>query len=436
MGTSHGGSGTYPVRVIDIRQLREDPERVRASQRARGEDDGVVDAVLDADRRHRSGLSEFESLRAAQKSFGKKVAAAQGEEKQTLLAEVKETAARVKELDAAQQEAAQERDTLMRTIGNVIIDGVPTGGEDDFDLLETVGTPRDFAAEGFEPKDHLALGEALGAIDMARGAKVSGSRFYYLTGPGARLELGLMNLALDRARDAGFVQLQVPTLVNAETMAGAGFLDAHADEVYRLEADDLYLTGTSEVALAGYHTDEIIDLSAGPRRYTAMTTCYRREAGSYGKDTRGIIRVHQFQKVEMFVYARPEDAEAEHARLLEWERGILDDLGLAYRVIDVAAGDLGGPAARKFDCEAWVPTQERYRELTSTSNCTTYQARRLNTRERGESGTRTVATLNGTLATTRFLVAILETHQQADGSVTVPEVLRPYVGLDIITPVG
>ena len=395
-----------------------------------------MDAVLDADRRHRSGLSQFESLRATQKSFGKKVAAAQGEEKQTLLAEVKETAARVKELDAAQQEAAQERDTLMRRIGNVIIDGVPAGGEDDFDLLETVGTPRDFAAEGFEPKDHLELGESLGAIDMARGAKVSGSRFYFLTGPGARLELGLMNLALDRARDAGFVQLQVPTLVNPEMMAGAGFLDAHADEVYRLEADDLYLTGTSEVALAGYHADEILDLSGGPRRYTAMTTCYRREAGSYGKDTRGIIRVHQFQKVEMFIYARPEDAEAEHQNLLAWERGILDDLGLAYRVIDVAAGDLGGPAARKFDCEAWVPTQGRYRELTSTSNCTTYQARRLNTRERGQSGTRTVATLNGTLATTRFLVAILETHQQADGSVTVPEVLRPYVGLDVITPLA
>jgi len=421
--------------VIDIRQLREDPDRVRASQRARGEDDGVVDAVLDADGRHRSALAEFESLRAAQKSFGKKVAAAQGEEKQALLAEVKDTAARVKEREAAASEAAEERDRLMRTIGNVIIEGVPTGGEDDFVLLEEVGTPRDFAGEGFAPKDHLELGELLGAIDMGRGAKVSGSRFYYLTGPGARLELALMNLALDRAREAGFVQLQVPTLVKPETMAGAGFLDAHADEVYRLEADDLYLTGTSEVALAGYHADEIIDLTEGPRRYTAMTTCYRREAGSYGKDTRGIIRVHQFQKVEMFVYARPEDAEAEHERLLQFERGMLDDLGLAYRVIDVAAGDLGGPAARKFDCEAWVPTQERYRELTSTSNCTTFQARRLRTRERTDSGTRTVATLNGTLATTRFMVALLETHQQSDGSVRVPEVLRPYLGIDVIKPV-
>ncbi len=395
-----------------------------------------MDAVLDADKRHRSSLSEYESLRASQKSFGKKVAAAQGEEKAALLAEVKEMAARVKQLDAAKDEAAQERERLLRSIGNVIIDGVPTGGEDDFVTLEEVGTPRDFAAEGFEPKDHLALGEALGAIDMARGAKVSGSRFYYLTGPGARLELALMNLALDRARDAGFVQMQVPTLVTPQTMGGAGFLDAHADEVYRLEGDDLYLTGTSEVALAGFHGDEIIDLTQGPRRYAAMSTCYRREAGSYGKDTQGIIRVHQFQKVEMFVYARPEDAETQHEALLKWERGMLDDLGLAYRVIDVAAGDLGGPAARKFDCEAWVPTQERYRELTSTSNCTTYQARRFNIRERGESGTRSVATLNGTLATTRFLVALLETHQQADGSVTIPEVLRPYTGFDTMTPIA
>ena len=324
-----------------------------------------MDAVLDADRRHRSGLSEFETLRAAQKAFGKKVAAAQGEEKAALLAEVKETSARVKTLEAAKDEAALERDTLLRRIGNLIIEGVPTGGEDDFVLVEEVGTPRDFAAEGFTPKDHLELGEHLDIIDMGRGAKVAGSRFYYLKGAGARLELALMNLALDRARDAGFVQIQVPTLVNADIMAGAGFLDAHADEVYRLEADDLFLTGTSEVALAGFHAEEIIDLSDGPRRYTAMTTCYRREAGSYGKDTRGIIRVHQFQKVEMFVYARPEDAEAQHAALLEFERGMLDDLGLAYRVIDVAAGDLGGPAARKFDCEAWVPTQERFRELTT-----------------------------------------------------------------------
>ena len=422
--------------MIDIRELRDDPERVRASQRARGEDPDVVDAVLQADQQHRSGLAEYERLRAEQKAFGKKVAAAQGEEKQALLAEVKETAARVKELDQAKHEVAAERDRLLRSIGNVIIDGVPSGGEDDFVVLEEHGTPRDFAAEGFAPKDHLELGELLGAIDMARGAKVAGSRFYYLTGPGARLENALLQLALQRAHEHGFTQLTVPTLVNPTTMGGAGFLDAHAEEVYRLEADDLYLTGTSEVALAGYHADEILDLSDGPLRYVAQSTCYRREAGSYGKDTRGIIRVHQFNKVEMFVYCRAEDAEAQHQQLLEWERGMLDDMQVPYRVIDTAAGDLGGPAARKFDCEAWVPTQERYRELTSTSNCTTFQARRLGTRERGPDGggTRSVATLNGTLATTRWMVAILENHQQPDGSVVVPEVLRPFLGQDVLTP--
>jgi seryl-tRNA synthetase len=423
--------------VIDPKLLREDPERVRASQRARGEDPSLVDAALAADERHRSTLAEFERLRAEQKSFGKRVARARGEEKQALLQEVKDLAARVKELDRAKDEAAAERERLLRSIGNVIIDGVPAGGEDDYVVLHEVGTPRDFAAEGFTPLDHLELGERLGAIDMARGAKVAGARFYYLTGVGARLETALMNLALQRAHQAGFVQLQVPTLVNPETMAGAGFLDAHEEEVYRLRDDDLYLTGTSEVALAGYHADEIIDLADGPRRYTAHSTCYRREAGSYGKDTRGIIRVHQFQKVELFVYCRLEDAEAQHAALLEYERGMLDAMEIPYRVIDVAAGDLGGPAARKFDCEAWVPTQGRYRELTSTSNCTTFQARRLNVRERDPNGqgTRFVATLNGTMATTRWMVAILENHQQADGSVLVPEALRPLLGEDVLRPV-
>ncbi|HLS40638.1 MAG TPA: serine--tRNA ligase [Ornithinicoccus sp.] len=423
--------------MIDPKLLREDPERVRASQRARGEDPSLVDAALAADERHRATLSEFERLRAEQKSFGKRVARAQGEEKQALLQQVKDLAARVKELDRAKDEAAAERERLLRSIGNVIIDGVPAGGEDDYVVLHEVGTPRDFAAEGFTPLDHLELGERLGAIDMARGAKVAGARFYYLTGVGARLETALMNLALQRAQQAGFVQLQVPTLVNRDTMAGAGFLDAHEEEVYRLRDDDLYLTGTSEVALAGFHADEIIDLGGGPRRYTAHSTCYRREAGSYGKDTRGIIRVHQFQKVELFVYCRPEDSEAEHEALLGYERGMLDDMEIPYRVIDVAAGDLGGPAARKFDCEAWVPSQGRYRELTSTSNCTTFQARRLNVRERDPHGhgTRFVATLNGTMATTRWMVAILENHQQPDGSVVVPEALRPFLGEDVLRPV-
>jgi seryl-tRNA synthetase len=420
--------------VIDIKLLREDPERVRASQRARGEDEGIVDAILAAEQNRRSSLTEFEQLRAEQKSMGKQVAQAQGEEKQALLARTKELAARVKALQADAETAGQQFDTLLRQVGNVIEDGVPAGGEDDYTVLETVGTPPQF---DFEPQDHLTLGEGLGAIDMARGAKVSGARFYFLTGVGAQLELALLNMGIAQAVEHGFTPMITPTLVKAEVMAGAGFIDKHAEEVYRVEADDLFLTGTSEVALAGYHADEILDLSDGPKRYAGWSACYRREAGSYGKDTRGIIRVHQFHKVEMFTYCRVEDAAAEHQRLLGWEKEMLAKIEVPYRVIDTAAGDLGGPAARKYDSEAWVPTQGRYRELTSTSNCTTYQARRLGIRERDPrgGGTRTVATLNGTLATTRWLVAILENHQQADGSVVVPQALRPYLGLEVLKPV-
>ena len=421
--------------MIDIKLLRDDPDLVRASQRARGEDEGVVDAILTADARRRGSLTAYERLRAEQKSIGKDVARARGDERQALLARTKDLAAEVKSLQAAADEAQTELDTLLRTIGNVVEPEVPVGGEDDYVVVETIGQSRDFAAEGFEPRDHLTLAEALDAIDMERGAKVSGARFYFLKGAGARLEMGLLALAMQRAIAAGFVPLITPTLVKSDVMAGAGFLDHHADEVYRLEADDLYLTGTSEVALAGYHADEVIDLSSGPLRYAGQSTCYRREAGSYGKDTRGIIRVHQFNKIEMFVYCRPEDAAAEHERLLEFEKEMLAAIEVPYRIIDTAAGDLGGPAARKYDCEAWVPTQGRYRELTSTSNCTTFQARRLGTRFKGEQGNEVAATLNGTLATTRWIVAILENHQQPDGSVVVPEALRPHVGLDVLTPV-
>jgi seryl-tRNA synthetase len=421
--------------VIDIKLLREDPDLVRASQRARGEDEGVVDAIRAADERRRSSLTAFEQLRAEQKSMGKEVARASGDEKQALLARTKQISADVKGLQVTADEAQVELDRLLRTVGNVVEPEVPVGGEDDYVVVETIGSARDFAAEGFEPRDHLALAEGLDAIDMERGAKVAGARFYFLKGVGARLEMGLLTYAMQRAIEAGFVPLITPTLVKSEVMAGAGFLDNHADEVYRLEADDLYLTGTSEVALAGYHSDEVVDLSRGPIRYAGQSTCYRREAGSYGKDTRGIIRVHQFNKIEMFVYCRPEEASAEHERLLEFEKEMLAAVELPYRIIDTAAGDLGGPAARKYDCEAWVPTQGRYRELTSTSNCTTFQARRLNTRFRGEQGNEVAATLNGTLATTRWIVAILENHQQADGSVVVPEALRPFVGLDVLTPV-
>jgi seryl-tRNA synthetase len=424
--------------VIDIKLLRDHPDVVRASQRARGADVGIVDAILTADERRRSSIAQFEALRAEQKSFGKQVAAAKGEQKASLVAAAKATSDRVKDLQAAAAAADAELATLIRRVPNIVIEGIPSGGEDNYTVLETVGTARDFAAEGFEPKDHLELAEGLDALDMARGAKVGGSRFYFLKGVGARLELALLNLAIAQAVEAGFTPMITPTLVKADIMAGAGYLDEHADEVYRLEADDLYLTGTSEVALAGYHADEILDLSEGPRRYAGWSACYRREAGSYGKDTRGIIRVHQFQKVEMFSFCRPEEAEAEHQRLLDWERQMLAKIEVPYRIIDTAAGDLGGPPARKFDCEAWVPTQGRYRELTSTSNCTTFQARRLNIRERDPhaegNATRFVATLNGTLGTTRWIVAILENHQQADGSVVVPAALRPFLGLDVLTP--
>jgi seryl-tRNA synthetase len=421
--------------VIDIKLLRENPDLVRASQRTRGEDEGVVDAILAADESRRSTLTAYEAARAEQKSIGKDVARAQGEERQAILARVKDLAAQVKELDAAAAAAQGELDTLMTQIGNVVEEGVPAGGEDDFVVLEEIGTPRDFAAEGFEPKDHLDLAQGLDAIDMDRGAKVAGARFYFLKGVGARLEMALLGLAMQRAIAAGFTPMITPTLVNRATMAGAGFIDNHLDEVYFLPADDLFLTGTSEVALAGYHAGEIVDLSQGPIRYAGQSSCYRREAGSYGKDTKGIIRVHQFNKIEMFVYCRPEEAQEQHRALLAMEREMIDLMELPYRVIDVAAGDLGGPAARKFDCEAWVPTQGKYRELTSTSNCTTFQARRLGTRFKGENGNEIAATLNGTLATTRWLVALLENHQQADGSVVVPEALRPGVGLDVLTPV-
>lgn len=420
--------------MIDVNDLRDNPDKYRASQRARGEDAGLIDALITADGSRRESITESEALRAEQKSYGKRVAAATGDEKTALLTEVRELSERVKKSAAAAEAAAEEYEQLARRLPNLVEDGVPSGGEDDFEVLRHVGTPRDFGPDGFTPRDHLEIGERIGAIDMERGAKVSGARFYFLKGVGARLELGLLQMAMDQAVAAGFTPMITPTLVRPETMAGTGFLGEHSDEIYHLEEDDLYLVGTSEVPLAGYHGDEIVDLESGPMRYAGWSSCYRREAGSHGKDTRGIIRVHQFNKVEMFTYTTVEDAAAEHERLLAWEEEMLAKVELPYRVINIAAGDLGTSAARKYDCEAWVPTQNAYRELTSTSNCTTFQARRLNIRQRrpqtdgSKPGTRAVATLNGTLATTRWIVAILEHHQQADGSVRVPTALRPYLG--------
>jgi seryl-tRNA synthetase len=393
----------------------------------------LVDKAAELDVQRRALLSEFEALRAQQNSHGKLVASAPKDEKAALVAQGQELATKVKAADAKANDMLAELNKILLTIENVVIEGVPAGGEENFVVIKEVGSKPNFA---FTPKDHTELGESLDIIDIARGAKISGSRFYFLKGVGARLELAMMQLALDQATDAGFTALITPTLVRPEVMQGTGFLGEHSAEVYYLPADDLYLTGTSEVALAGYHSDEILDDLTTPARYAGWSTCYRREAGSHGKDTKGILRVHQFNKLEMFSYCRPEDAEAEHAKLMAWQEQMLQKCELPYRVIDVAAGDLGSSAARKYDIEAWVPTQENYRELTSTSNCTTFQARRLNTRYRDESGkTKTAATLNGTLATTRWLVAILENHQQADGSVIIPKALRPYLGgLERISP--
>ena len=419
--------------MIDPNLLRENPEAIKASQRARGNDEAIVDEAAQADTTWRKKLQEYETLRAEQNAAAKLVGSASKDERPTLIAAGQVLADKVKAALEIANAAEARLNELMWKIENVVLEEVPAGGEENFKVLKEVGTRASF---DFEPKDHVALGESLDIIDIERGVKVSGSRFYFLKGWGARLELALMNMALDLATKHDFTALITPTLVRPEVMAGTGFLGEHSDEIYYLPADDLYLTGTSEVALAGYHRDEIIDLSNGPLRYAGWSTCYRREAGSAGRDTRGILRVHQFNKLEMFSYVKPEDAEQEHLKLLALEEEMLQACELSYRVIDTAAGDLGSSAARKYDSEAWMPSQNQHRELTSSSNCTTFQARRLNVRYRTEDGkTATAATLNGTLATTRWLVAILETHQQADGSVRIPRALRPYLGgAEVIAP--
>ncbi|MEJ8643517.1 serine--tRNA ligase [Streptomyces sp. MS1.HAVA.3] len=423
--------------MIDLRLLREDPDRVRASQRARGEDVELVDALLSADERRRSSGMRFDELRNEQKSLGKLIPKASPEERAELLKKAEQLKQDVKAAEAEQNEADDAAKQLLLQLGNIVHEDVPVGGEEDFTVLETHGTIRDFAAEGFEPKDHLELGESLGAIDVERGAKVSGSRFYYLTGVGALLELALVNAAIAQATEAGFIPMLTPALVRPRAMEGTGFLGQAAENVYHLEKDDYYLVGTSEVPLAAYHMDEIIEADKLPLRYAGFSPCFRREAGTYGKDTRGIFRVHQFDKVEMFSYVAPEEAEAEHQRLLEWEKQWLTSLELPFQVIDVATGDLGASASRKFDCEAWIPTQGKYRELTSASNCNSFQARRLSIRYRDGKKTQPLSTLNGTLcAVPRTIVAILENHQQADGSVRVPLALRPYLGgREVLEPI-
>ena len=419
--------------MIDLKVIRENPDAARASQKVRGEDPALIDQLIAADDARRAALSAFESLRAEQNTLSKSVGAAKGDEKSALLEKAKGLSAQVKQAEAKASELAEKSQAILLQIHNLIDTEAPVGGEEDFTIIEHVGTPRDFAADGFEAKDHVEIGKILKAIDTERGAKVSGSRFYYLTGVGALLEFGLVNYAISSATKAGFTPVIPPVLVKPPAMEGTGFLGQAAENVFHLEEDDFYLVGTSEVPLAAYHMDEIIDNL--PLRYAGYSSCFRREAGTYGKDTRGIIRVHQFDKVEMFSFCKPEDAKAEHLRLLQWEKDFMNAMEIPYRVIDVASGDLGASAVRKFDIEAWIPTQNSYREVTSTSNCTEFQARRLNIRYREEGGTRSVATLNGTLvAIPRMIVAILENHQNADGSVNVPAALRPFLGTDRLLP--
>ena len=416
--------------MIDIKFLRENPDVVRASQKGRGENVDLVDQIIAADERKRAALTEFETLRQEQNVLSKSVGAAKGDEKVALLANAKELADKVKAADSKRAELEEEAKNLLLQLSNLLDPEAPLGGEEDFVTIEHVGTPRDFAKDGFQPRDHVELGKLLGAIDTERGAKVAGSRSYYLTGVGALLEFALVNYAIQSALKNGFSPVIPPVLVNPAAMEGTGFLGQAAENVYRIEKDDVYLVGTSEVPLAAMHMDEILPSEKLPLRYAGYSSCFRREAGTYGKDTRGIIRVHQFDKVEMFSFCKPEDAKAEHKRLLQWEKDFLIAMEIPFRVIDVASGDLGSSAVRKFDIEAWIPTQGAYREVTSTSNCTEFQARRLNIRYKDVEGTKAIATLNGTLvAIPRMIVAILENHQNADGTVNVPTALQPFLGM-------
>ena len=416
--------------MIDIKYLRENPDLIRQSQKSRGEDPGLVDRVINADELRREAIVKFEALRAEQNIFSKSVGSAKGDEKTALLEEGKKLSLLVKKAEQSKTQAETDAHELLLLLSNILDPAAPIGGEADFKVLEHVGTPRDFSKDSFTPKDHMELGKLLGAIDTERGAKVSGARFYYLTGVGALLEFALVNYAISSAMKSGFIPVIPPVLVKPPAMEGTGFLGQAAENVFHLEEDDFFLVGTSEVPLAAFHMDEILNSEKLPLRYAGYSTCFRREAGSYGKDTRGIIRVHQFDKVEMFTFCKPEDADAEHQRLLQWEKDFLNAMEIPYRVIDVASGDLGSSATRKFDCEAWIPTQNAYREVTSTSNCLEFQARRLNIRMKDGQNTKPVATLNGTLvAIPRMIVAILENHQNADGTVNIPLSLQPFLGM-------
>jgi seryl-tRNA synthetase len=412
--------------VIDPALLRSDPEQIRLSLRRRGLTVDL-DGLIDMEARLRRTRQEAEETRAAQKEAGKEIARVQGAEKEAAIAEVAKLAESYKALEDEADRLAQTFEQHWAALPN-LVDPDSADGKSEVDNVEIkrVGEQPSF---DFEASDFTALGSSLDIIDMERGAKVSGSRFGYLKGQAVILELGLVRYAFDRLVAAGFTPMVPPVLVREQALYGTGFFPGDREQVYSVPADDLFLVGTSEVSLAAYHTDEIFNVDQLPLRYAGFSTCFRREAGTYGKDTQGLFRVHQFDKVEMFVFCAPESSAEEHERLLSIEESIVGGLGIPYRVVNVAAGDLGSSAAKKYDIEAWFPSQGAFREVTSCSNTTDYQARRLKIRVRGENGNRIVHTLNGTaVAVGRMILAILENFQQADGSVEMPEAIVPYVG--------
>jgi seryl-tRNA synthetase len=415
--------------MIDPKLLRDDPELIVESLRRRGSDLDL-DALIELDASHRAALRESEELRASQNEAGKKIASLDGDAKQTAIEEVSGLAAAQKDAATRADELAAAFRTAFLEVPNLVDPSAADGfTEEDGVEIKRIG---DAATEG---ADHASLGEALDIIDTARASKVSGSRFGYLKGKGALLELSLVRWAMDNLSEAGFTPMIPPVLVREHALEGTGFFPEAREQVYDIPKDELFLVGTSEVSMAAYHGDEILDGDDLPIRYAGFSTCFRREAGTYGKDTAGIFRVHQFDKVEMFVFIEPEESVEEHVRLLEVEESLVRQLDVPYRVVNVAAGDLGASAAKKYDIEAWFPGEQNYREITSCSNTTDFQARRLKIRARGEKGNRIVHTLNGTAcAVGRTILAILENHQQPDGSVVIPEALRPYTGFDSIEP--
>jgi seryl-tRNA synthetase len=413
--------------MLDLRAIRDDPDTFRAGLDRRGAATDL-DRLLELDARWRELTVRVEHLRAEQNRSSKDIGRAQGDERDRLIAAVKAVSEELKALEPELVDATEGRDAVLARLPNPPHESVPQGDTDeDNELVRDTGAPPEL---GFEPKDHVDLGTAIGLLDLERGARTSGSRFVYLTGPGAWLQFALVRYALDAVTPHGFVPVIPPVLVREEAMFGTGFFPTDEAQIYATRDDDLYLVGTSEVPLAALHQDEILDADALPIRYCGYSTCFRREAGAHGKDTRGMFRVHQFDKVEMFSFSRPENSWEEHEFLLSLEERIVSGLGIPYRVMNVCTGELGPAAAKKFDIEAWLPGQGRYRELTSCSNTTDYQARRLGARMRasGGDGTRPVHTLNGTaVAVGRTIIAVLENHQRADGSVPLPEALHPYL---------